>query len=485
MPSDQRLTPVRLVDDADPVDPVESPSRRPGRRPARRLLRWAWVPVVVAAALVGVQVLLDARADAADAAIAALPGAVADVGDELTTLWVADPAEQPAPLVAVDGGVLALVRRDATPTLTSRDLDTGEERWAVPLGDAVPDLAQQGVYGLTRCSPPAGSTETGSLPDVVVCVASDGYQHLEGDQLHEQPATWSRVTVVDARDGTVRARHDVDPVRSTAVLEDRTVLVRRDAEGGVELVAVDTMSGEERWRHVVPDAAPAAQRRDGTASGPVAWSAGGGVVVALTRQHLVGFTAAGESFSPDVLDDALTSVDGWLVSRAEGGLRRVARAGLPDLVVPGDLARRTVDDGSAPGLEVSPEATRTSAWDGRTGAARWTADVRLVGATRASVLVAEGRLHGVTEDAAVALDAATGEVLWSTPLPPGDRGAVLTDGPHVLVLSGTDGGTDAIAVLDRRTGAMVRQVALPADAVVWPLGDVFLATSPEGYRVLG
>ena len=71
---------VELLDgDEDVTEQIETPAR------PRRVHRW-WIAAgvaVVAVSLVGTQLVVDAREDAAAARLAAVPGAFPPVGDEL------------------------------------------------------------------------------------------------------------------------------------------------------------------------------------------------------------------------------------------------------------------------------------------------------------------------------------------------------------------------------------------------------------------
>src|SRR4051794_13792216 len=90
MPRRDVLAAVELVED-DELDPRQ---RAP---PARRRRRWWWLvaPVAVLALAFAGQQVLDARAHADDARIAALPGAVAPVGARLAVRWHTGAADEP------------------------------------------------------------------------------------------------------------------------------------------------------------------------------------------------------------------------------------------------------------------------------------------------------------------------------------------------------------------------------------------------------
>src|SRR4051794_29773416 len=85
------LAAVELVED-DEIQPAGPGTPRPGRR-----RRWWWLAVPLAVVLLAVagQQVVDARERAADARIAALPGAIDPVGDSLDVVWQTDVRDAP------------------------------------------------------------------------------------------------------------------------------------------------------------------------------------------------------------------------------------------------------------------------------------------------------------------------------------------------------------------------------------------------------
>ncbi|GCD21444.1 hypothetical protein CTKZ_30060 [Cellulomonas algicola] len=502
MARDGGLRPVELEEhDGDPGrsstphdGDVASPGATGGWRAhhgSRRgvLLVGAAVAAVVLV-LGGVQVVLDRRAAAVDARIAALPGASADVGTALTTLWQLPPDLLWYPLLTRGTvGIGPAVLDDGAHAVVARDLRTGRVAWSVPIGPPA-RVPEGGWTGSITCAPPpAGLADPNHVPDVLVCHTSDVRPDMpdEPGTAGTAPASeaWSRVVAVDLRAHSVRSSVDVARTHAAAVLGDVVALGLLDGERHVEVVAVDTATGIERWRYRDPQPLPEYAED----SSWVSLNAAGG--------HVVVYGPDGEAYAlaPDgTRVDGVRAENGWLDARwlavpARDGTKRVLRPGEPDLVVRGTLAPRTLGDGSAPGLEVSTIGSRAWGWDAATGAQRWESDVALSSPLEQTVAVVDGRVHTTATSGVRTLDARTGELLWSYDVPEGVvRSGVMCDGPHVTFLTsaGSDQGDLALVVLDRRTGGLVRRMPLPPD-VSWayPLGPYVLGATDERAVVLG
>lgn len=470
----ERLSFVELVEDDDrdvPAPASAAPDadavpRHRWRRPATVV---GGVVGVLVLTLVAVQGVADARARGVDARIAALPGALAEVGDTLEPLWTPDDAWWPT---TTSGGAAfgTTIASDGTTALVARDVDTGEERWSATVAPSVPGAPPTDA----RCVPPEG--EDAPEPTTMVCFATDA-QSATGSidpDAASRPGTWSRLTVVDLRDGTVVAAHDLDEAAlHAAVLRDVTALLRVDAEGYVEVTAVDPVSGDEAWRYRHPTVLPGARDDRWSSLGESA----GHAVVHTPLQVLV-LDPTGR------LREDLRGTQTWagtFLQAPHDGRTLVVRAGRPDLEVLGDFAARQLDDGSLPGLELSSTGGQVHGWDADTGEQRW--EVQLDVGPIWSALVVDGRVHLATRTGVAALSGRTGEVLWSYDLAPGSTPSqLLTDGPHVLVEQVDPRGVDGsvLVVLDRRTGAHVRDVSMPTGVQgVVPLGHRLLAFASE------
>lgn len=497
MARDGGLRPVELEEHDGDHDQPTTPSpggddphhrgtggpRGPHRARRRAVLVGAAVAVVLLA-LGGAQVVLDRRAAAVDARIGALPGASADVGTALTTLWEVAPDLLWYPLL-VEGtvGIGPAARDDGAHAVVARDLRTGRVAWSVPIGPPGEAPTDGWTGSLTCAPPPAGLADPNHVPDVLVCHTSD----VQGRATGTEPTSgsWSRVVTVDLRTHAVRSSVDAPRTPAAAVLGDVVALGTLDAERHVEIVAVDTATGTERWRYRDPDVLPDYVDDIGWIS---LQAAGDHVVVHGTDGSVYALDADGTRV------DGLRADVGWLDERSlavpvDDGRKRVLRPGEPDLVVRGTLARRTLDDGSAPGLEVSTVGSRTWGWDAASGEQRWETDVAVSSPGEQTVVVAEGRVHTTATSGVRTLDARTGALLWSYDLPAGvARSGVMCDGAHVSVLAGTGDDEDelTLVVLDRRTGELVRRVPLPGDTTwAYPLGPYVVAATDRTATVLG
>lgn len=499
------LTHVELVEDDDPsgrgAARTPSATPRPGTpddvsvvregaprtsRRRRGLLVAAGAVVLTLVTLAVVQVVVDRRASAVDARIATLPGASVDLGTELTTLWALDQEVRWFPaLFQGRVGVGPAVLDDGAHGVQARDVSTGEVVWSVAVGPPVPqpdDEADPWGGSLSCAPPPTGTLDPNTAPRVIVCHTSD--QVEPGADTVRLTPTWSRVVVVDLATGTVRSSVDVPRATSAAVLDGSVALGRLDDEGHAEVVAVETGTGDELWRYRDPDDLP-----EGTVD---LWMSvqqiGGHVAVFDPSGDISLLSPAGEPVD-DTGWDLGAMADVGLGLPADGPFTRVVRPGFPDLEVIGTLARRVLDDGSAPGLEVSSSGSISWGWDATTGEERWESENGLAPQGPAAVVVAEGRVHAASTTGVRTLDARTGEVVWTYDVAEGTvQGPVLCDGPHVMALRGRDDGSgmESVIVLDRRTGELVRELALP-EGTQWatPLGPYLVAYGPEGSAVVG
>lgn len=465
-----------------PGDEGDAPA---GRRGARRGVLVVGAAVAAAVLVLGgVQVVLDRREAAVDDRIAALRGASADVGTGLTALWEID-VDRPWHPLLVDGTVATgpTLLDDGAHGLLARDLRTGDELWSVAIGPPVASSGDGWAGALTCAPPPVDLSDPNHAPEVLVCHTTDAEVAAA---TAPTASSWSRVVVVDLRTHAVRSSVEVPRTPHAAVLDGVVALGLLDGERHVEVVGVDTVTGAERWRYRDPEALPA--YADDT--GWVSLQASGG--------HVVVFDTSGEQYALDADGERVDGLHveasgfdgGWLAVPAQDGRSVVLRPGAPDLEVAGTLVRRTLDDGSAAGLEVSTDGARAWGWDATTGEQRWESAVDLSSSVVAqTAVVAEGRVHSTSSAGVRTLDARTGALLWSYDLPSGTaRSGVLCDGPHVMVLRGSDDAAtvDSLVVLDRRTGDLVREVPLPA-GVEWasPLGPYLLAAASESATILG
>lgn len=474
------LAPVELLED-DELEPQDVAA------PARTTRRW-WllaVPVVAVGLVLGTQQLIDARERAADARIAALPGAIARVGSSLDVVWQTDDAVggmawNPVSLGALHGVV---VGADGSLAYQALDTTTGTTTWSTPLQGPDPALADPLNTTTTHCEP--------SGHDRAVCFVADGY-HRSSDTGDDEglAATAARVVVVDLTDGSVLADRPVPPTSSVAVLPDLLATAVVDDRRHLVVVATDPVTGDELWRF--RDVDPVRGRVDDQTA--TITSAGDLIVLFNRPSGPLVLTADGTILEPAESTDSWgTTREGWLTwsRRNPDGpdpLTHVLRPGQSAIDVTGDLLNRTVDDGSVPGLELSTGG-KTYAWDAATGARRWTADVIAERNWGDQVLVLEGRVYLPTADGVVALDGEDGSILWTTPHSPATMpGELLTDGPHLLLVQSPvdPGGTGDVLVLDRRDGTALRRAPLPAGTwYAFEAGGRLISDDGDGIVGLG
>lgn len=456
------LVTVELVEADDP-----GPALRAARRNPRR--RW-WllaVPVAVVAVVgAGVQLVRDDRLRAEDERVAALPGAVDPVGSQV--LWRSEPAMAALAdgLVAYDALHALIIGPDGTVSYDAVDLENGDELWSVPLLGPDPDHTSTIAPIATAC---ATDAEPGTEPDRVVCLVTDRVLDLPGlPPVENARVSESRIVVLDLADGRVLADRPAPPVTTIAVLPGLVATAVVDDQHRV-VVATDPLTGDELWRYREPD--PVREQTVRTTS----VSARGGMVALLEDpDHPVVLSPTGDrvAVERDAHAWGATTKDWWVTEHANGPhgrFQRVVRPGEPPVEVVGWLLDRTVDDGSAPGLEVAA-GDSASGWDRTTGERLWRADVTVVPAPGAGVLIIDGVVYLSAQDAVVALDAGTGETLWTAARQQGSYdGELLTDGAHVILVEApTDGnGPTFLTVLARRDGAFVHRLRLP-DTVAFP-----------------
>ena len=471
MPRRDALTTVELVeaDETDAADVAPEPR-------ARSRKRW-WLLALPAAAAVlaaGVQLGSNALERAADGRVAALPGAVDPVGDSVEILWQSVPgtAALAGGLVAHDALHAVAVAPDGSVSYDALDLRTGDRLWSTPLRGPDPAQTDPLYPNATTCAPDA---EPGAEADRVVCLVTDG---PTPGAIEPRPATESRIVVLDLADGHVLADRPAPRVTSLAVLPGlaATAVVE---DGHLVVDAVDPLTGDEIWRYRDPEP---------TETAPSVYAAGDLIVLFGTPGGPFVLSASGGRVATDPEATSWgTTEDGWFVSEGpgDGGQRtqRVLRPGEPPVEVVGRLLDRRVDDGSAPGLEVSTGGL-TFGWDARTGERLWESDVSAPPEPGEAVLIIDGTVYLCSDEAVVALDAGTGETRWTAARQVGDyAGQLLTDGAHVvLVEAPADGiGTGYLTVLDRRDGAFVHRLALP-DGAAYPVaaGRHLIGTGPRG-----
>jgi outer membrane protein assembly factor BamB len=292
--------------------------------------------------------------------------------------------------------------------------------------------------------------------------------------------------VVDLADGRVLADHPVAPVLSVAFLPGLVATAVVDESRRVVVTAIDPLTGAELWRYREDRAFPVA-----AGDLPVITAAGCMVVLSGTSGPPVLLSASGARVDPGPVESGWNITwQGWFTTEhsdpERGKVQRVFRPGEPPVEVAGRLLDRRVDDGSAPGLEVSARE-KTFGWDSRTAERRWQADISADPEGRDSVLVIDGTVFLVGPTDVVALDAETGATVWTAPRLAGSyAGDLFTDGPHLLLVEAPEdaSSTGYVTILDRRDGGFVHRLALPDGAgTVVPVGRHLITV--DGNEIVG
>lgn len=470
--------------DEEPDAPAPHDPAGPGRR-------WWWVAllVVVGLAMVAAQLVADLRERARVAALARVPGVLAPMPAPPRTAWHLH--DDTADLTVVGADLVEeRIAADGAMVLTSRDRETGDERWTVPLLDApAPALpATAARYGL-QCHQGAG------VPDRLMCLTHDATavrradgQAADYSTATSAPATSAQLVVVGAPDGRVVARYpagSAGTVAAAAAVVGDGVVLAAPLDDGTTAWELDPVTGAERWR---------VHADTGFGGGWLRWGAevrvvpvGDGTVAVLGAGVALldaddGATVASAGTLATVLG---AQADGSaLVVGSEGYTRLVAPAG--DVRLDGAPVDVSIDDGSAPGLTLTTSGG-LQAWDASTGDLRWRSTT-IVSVWEA--LVVAGRVHVHDGYQVTTFDARTGEVLWhvSAPdlFPEGTAVTRLaTDGAQLLVAGAdTAASQAALVALDPADGVPHWEAELPGMTSVVSFEGVLLGRTPEDIVVL-
>ena len=424
-------------------------------------LRRSWP---VAAGLVAVllgglaitQTVVDARERARVTRVRTLPGVVGELTASVHELWRSDSGESSA----VTGGVLLADRfiggrlnADGSQSVEALDARTGATAWSLAVSSADP----------TTPADAARPPKCLSAQGVVVCLVVDDYAPLIGTiapmSLAPQRA---RVVVVDPRTGTLLAERET-PTSSTLTVESDLVVVAWVNGGGHGVVTgTEPRTGEVRWTFTTP--APL-EARAGERLGLDVTGVGVGIIVGSWSQKLW-------LLSPDgVLQRELPGNGGstWFELARVGLLAlRTAQGpvgarttllvdGRDGQTLDGEPVNLSLDDGSVPGLVFTGGAPLI-AWDAATGNRRWASGAN----TGRTVLLLDGTLYSATHDSVLALDAATGTVLWTSPVQlKSDLAVPLTNGSVLVVVARVP--TSHLVAFDLADGRRLWDAGLPAD----------------------
>lgn len=426
---------------------------------ASRLRRsWPLAAGLVAVLLGGLaitQTVVDARERARLSRVRTVPGVVRELNASVQELWRSDAGESSA----VGGGVLLADRfiggrldAGGSQSVEALDARTGAAAWSLAVSGADPTTPADVAH------PPKCLSAQG----VVVCLVDDDYAPLVGTIAPTSSAPQrARVVVVDPRTGTLISERDTPASTTLAVESDLVVVAWVSGNGHGVVTGTEPRTGEVRWTFTTP--APL-EARAGERLGLDVTGVGVGIIVGSWSQKLW-------LLSPDgVLQRELPGNGGstWFEVPRVGMLAlRTAQGpvgarttllvdGRDAQTFDGDPVNLSVDDGSVPGL-VFTGGTPLVAWDAATGQRRW-ASAADAGRT---VLLLDGTLYSATHDSVLALDAATGKVLWTSPVQlKSDLAVPLTDGSVLVVVERVP--TSHLVAFDCADGRRLWEAGLPA-----------------------
>jgi len=431
----------------------------PSLAAAQARLRRSWplaagLVAVVLAGLAVTQTVFDARERARLSQVRALPGVARELSASVHELWRSDAGASSA---VTDGVLLAdrfiggRLDADGSQSVEALDAQTGATAWSLAVSGADP----------TTPTDVARPPQCVSARGLVACLVANDYAPLTGTVAPTSTAPRrARVVVVDPRTGTLLAEREAPSSSSLAVEGDLVLVawVAPDAHGVV--TGTEPRTGEVRWTFTTP--APL-EARAGERLGLDVTGVGVGIIVGSWSQKL------------------------WLLS-PDGALQRelpgnggstwfeVPRVGMLALRTPkGPVGARTtllvngrdgqtfdgepvnlsVDDGSVPGLVFTGGAPLV-AWDAATGQRRWRSDAD----TGRTLLLLDGTLYSATYDSVLALDAATGRTVWTSPVQlKSDLSVALTDGRVLVVVERVP--TPHLVAFDLADGRRLWSAGLP------------------------
>lgn len=283
--------------------------------------------------------------------------------------------------------------------------DGGEREWYTDLG------------GLTHGFTPAVDEERGTL----IASARDVVGRRSVVDRGGSPS----LTALDAASGETAWRESI-PVSASPVVDDGTAFVPLVDDEGTAVTAREAASGAERWttRLSTPDVFAAAAVGEGVYVATRADADDEGRLVALSRDGEVRWTEAleGEAYKAP-------KVAGSPSSSAAGGNGEAVFVG--------------TDAGYVYAFEAD-------------GTLRWRAD--LGGSVNTTPAVVDGLVYGTSPRNVVAMDAETGEGVWSGAVDHVDKTGVGLGGGMVHV------GGNEVAAFDAADGAARWRIELPGVA---------------------
>ncbi|MBO3095151.1 outer membrane protein assembly factor BamB family protein [Cellulomonas dongxiuzhuiae] len=449
---------VELVDDDEPTATADGAAGPDAGRRGRRALvvGVALVTVLVVGAVVG-QSVVDRRERAWVEAVVGQAGAVDLLAGPPVVRWEMTEDRFTVDARTSDGLLVGVQHTGQGPVeVAALDGATGVEAWRVELIDGSTRAAQDTPAAFAwsgLCSEDPGREHR------VTCWVHDGTESVDedGDPTGVPPSV-VRVVTLDTRDGTVvrdlTDALDVTGSFSSLVVTRDVVVVSTQHGTGSERVTdvrAVTWDGSPAWDLTVPE--PVDDQMSQTYLTDL-----GDLVAVVTATELRLLDAAGRTVRTMPLDGGY--ITGWdtgalYVTPPESyGTTTVVRPD-GDVDVTGDIVPAFVDDGSVPGLVLTSVDGSLTAWDAE-GTRQWSSP----GIVPPVVFVLGGRVHLDAGLGLTALDARTGDELWTSDVSSADP---LTDGRHLyaLVAAPSRGQRSEMVALDPADGSEVWRAPLP------------------------
>ncbi len=402
---------------------------------------------LVVVGLVGTQAALDARERSRVAALGDVPGVVPPAGSDIGVIWRA-PADLGTVMqggAMVDGLMVGGATDDDTGQIrvVALDPDTGLTRWSTPV------------------TLPAGNPQPdGQLPDSWVSCSEAGHRgrpvavcmsQQYGENIVGLPD--SDLWVLDPADGRVLSTRTIPGTSGMTVTQDAIVVASRVDDDGApartdagsvrwHVTATDPVTQEPRWDYTTP-VVDVLGREDGPEAANATGSAG--LATVGDRVMLSVDTHAWILDDRGVLVRDVPLEPGDWVQGARGGVfvkssyssggqytGTLLLADGRDVPMDQSAAWLPVDDGSAPDVVLTVGAGPTgvlglSGRDATTGETLWHRPDSVT-----TALVLDGVVYVAAFSEISAVDAHTGEVLWTTKLDLQPQ-QLSTDGRYLLV----------------------------------------------------
>ena len=451
---------------ADTVPDDGGPGGRRGHL-RRHAVLWS-VVVLVVVALVAVLVAVDAaRRDRAYQQAVTVPGLLTPVDGPVHVRWRAPAKPGPGTVLVADDTVVVVTQDSQGRHLTGYEAGSGAQRWTARVTPA-----QAGAQDVPVQCP---SWREGRVDSLVVCVTGliepvyvDGEEVTAGLRILAFDAVTGQELGAWTRLGTLTGfgRVGGDVVVAVTEPDGQTAVERRDGR-----------TGDVRWSyrsHERLASALAIERTTMELTDRVAVVRGAQIaVLRLADGSVLHDEGRGRALA------LLPYRDGYAAWTPAGSGRLYDGAGDEGPAIPAVPSRLDIDDDSAPDVVVVSTGLAIRALEAATGEELWSLGLRatpraVVGTT---LLASDGGRYA-------AYDVRTGAPLWSDASDAPDW-PPLTDGSLVLTAAQDDGVT-TLTARGLRDGAQRWQVDLPRQVTqLAAVGGLLVGRTADGIVVLG